>query len=152
MALMSSVQSPPACRVARLSEAYFDEARSWLSERYQAPPAVVQRACAFMRGAMGGSSQPCDRCGVQLQLLLIFPTCGHLLCPECVDAHTRGCPKCGEALPSPSYLKCGRCDLVHCQHGAHEKAPHTAHPVDGFAYLQPGFELEWAETRHEQVT
>eukprot|EP00966_Prymnesium_polylepis_P108402 2509412-Prymnesium_polylepis.1 len=77
---------------------------------------------------MGGAAQPCDRCAIPLQLQLIFPTCGHLVCPECVDAHTRGCPVCGEALPAPHYLKCTKCDLVHCGHDQTQKVPHTAHP------------------------
>ena len=137
-------------QVARLSEEYYDEARWWLERRYRSSQRVVGRACAFMQAARRGEPTSCDSCGVLLQLQLVFPTCGHLVCAECVDEGTTACPACAVPLPSPSYLKCARCDMVSCSHPESEKRPHVAHPLDGFAYLQPGFDLEWAETRQER--
>ena len=55
------------------------------------------------------------------------------------------CPVCAEALPELEYLKCPRCDDVVCSHGE-RRVLTQAHPLDAFAYVQPGFDLQWSET------
>ena len=51
------------------------------------------------------------------------------------------CPVCAEALPELEYLKCPRCDDVVCSHGE-RRVLTQAHPLDAFAYVQPGFDLQ----------
>jgi len=60
-----------------------------------------------------------------------------------------GCPVCLTPLPEVQYLKCPRCDDVECEHVHETRVPATAHPIDAFAYLQPGFDLQWQETLQE---
>ena len=140
-------------QVASLSAEYYFEAQMWLKERYRAPKHAVERARHFMDSAQEGEPLPCDVCALPLLLLLVMPTCGHLVCPECVGSDGRGhltcCPVCREELPPVRYPKCQKCDDVRCSHGG-ERVMVTAHPLDGFAYLQPGFDLQWAETLRER--
>ena len=140
-------------QVASLSHEYFEEARLWLQERYRAPQRAVERATRFMQCAQDGTPLPCDSCELPLLMLLIMPMCGHLVCPECVggtagDVELSACPVCAEPLPPVRYLKCTKCDDFSCAHGG-RRILHEAHPLDGFAYLQPGFDLQWAETLRE---
>ena len=140
-------------QVASLSSEYYYEARMWLEERYKAPKHAVQKAVKFMDAAQEGTPMPCDVCGLPLLLLLVMPMCGHLVCPDCAagdspEGELTCCPVCDDVLPSVSYPKCEKCDDVHCSHGG-KKVVVDAHPLDGFAYLQPGFDLQWAETLRE---
>ena len=135
-------------QVATLSAEFYAEARDWMAQRYRAPPGAVERAERFMDRAKSGVPTPCDCCELPLLLLLIFPSCGHLVCPQCVTADTTACPVCAVPLPALDYLKCERCEDVHCAHAA-PRHPFQAHPLDAFAYVQPGFELQWAETIRE---
>ena len=141
-------------QVATLSPEFYSEAVEWLNERYHAPPHAVARCRAFMDAAQAGEPLPCDKCSLPLLLQLVFPLCGHLVCPECVEASVEAsgplsaCPVCEVALPPVRYDTCPKCDDVRCSHQA-PKVPTEAHPLDGFAYLQPGFDLQWAETLRE---
>ncbi|EOD08255.1 hypothetical protein EMIHUDRAFT_460001 [Emiliania huxleyi CCMP1516] len=141
-------------QVATLSPEFYSEAVEWLNERYHAPPHAVARCRAFMDAAQAGEPLPCDKCSLPLLLQLVFPLCGHLVCPECVEASVEAsgplsaCPVCEIALPPVRYDTCPKCDDVRCSHQA-PKVPTEAHPLDGFAYLQPGFDLQWAETLRE---
>lgn len=139
-------------QVATLSAEYYHEALMWLQERYRAPKHAVERLRAFMDRAQEGEASPCDQCRLPLLLLLVMPLCGHLVCPECVGAdesgHLDACPVCAVALPPVRYSKCAQCDDVRCNHVG-ERINVNAHPLDCFAYLQPGFDLQWAETLRE---
>jgi len=141
-------------QVATLSPEFYSEAVEWLNERYHAPPHAVARCRAFMDAAQAGEPLPCDKCSLPLLLQLVFPLCGHLVCPECVEASVEAsgplsaCPVCEVDLPPVRYDTCPKCDDVRCSHQA-PKVPTEAHPLDGFAYLQPGFDLQWAETLRE---
>lgn len=179
-------------QVATLSWAYERECRMWLTDRYRAPAHAVARAAGLMESAQHGVALPCDVCGLPLLLQLVMPLCGHLCCPECVQAEMqrrgcgeaaerprrptgmaaaeaeaagaaaeteaaeeaaeagdlRACPVCRVALPPVTYKKCPKCDDVECTH-KERRTEVTAHPLDAFAYLQPGFDLQWQETLKE---
>lgn len=137
-------------QVASLSAETMLETELLLRERYRASDAVVSRAQSFMRSAMRGDALRCEACGVVARLHLLFPHCGHVACAECVTPATRACPVCAAPLVELHYDKCERCDAPRCAHGC-ARVPHVENGIDAFAYLQPGFELGWLETRRERA-
>jgi hypothetical protein len=51
-------------------------------------------------------------------------------------------------------MRCGLCAppaIRACAHGPCALVPFVENPIDAFAYLQPGFELEWEESRRERA-
>ena len=98
---------------------YYHETLSLLRDRHRADEEAIERVEAYMQRRMpefggGTEADPCDKCGIQLQLLLVTP-CGHLLCPECVD-HEKNvvgedrCAHCHSPFEDVYYDECAHCD------------------------------------------
>ena len=143
---------------------YYHETLSLLRDRHKSDEEAIERVEAYMQRRMpefggGTEADPCDKCGIQLQLLLVTP-CGHLLCPECVD-HEKNvvgedrCAHCHSPFEDVYYDECAHCDAqgtnaacsMHMWPSNRRRKRMCA--VDAFVWLQPGFNLHWSETLQE---
>ena len=50
---------------------------------------VITKLMSVIDRVTTGELFPCANCGIQLQYLLLVPTCGHLLCSEVVEIFMR---------------------------------------------------------------
>ena len=98
-----------------LSNEMIRETKIWLY-KHQATPETCQVVDAFIsRAATHNQPSQCEKC-LLFQPFLFVSFCGHLVCTECFDAQDLHCRVCqAEIVP------------------------------ESFAYLQPGFQLQWED-------
>ena len=92
--------------------------------------ARVQR---FISHTTAGRGTVCCNCGMRLSLNLITP-CAHVVCCECV---------CLEVLPPAGEVR----NRVRCLHPCCGRE----YAFEALQLLQPGFDIDWAETLLEQA-